>query len=261
MERILLVEDDAEIANITARTLCGLGYEFMGPAWSAEEAIRTARKRKPSLVLMDIGLRGGMDGIEAARRIRHDQDIPIVFLTAAGDDQTLARAKMVQPFGYIVKPFEPTNLHMAIEIALTQHQAGRKHAEEALAQAEANFQLKFQNAVAGMFQAGNDGELLQANRTMARLLGYESPDDLTGTVKNLGEVLNVDRSLVPALAIFCQHPGTKKKFELQAYRKDGSTIWVSGSARAVRGSSGEILCYEGSVMDTMNRRKEPAATD
>jgi len=261
MDRILLVEDEAEIAEITARTLCSLGYDFAGTAWSAEEAMRAVQRNRPSLVLMDIGLQGPMDGIEAARRLHDDQDIPVVFLTAAHDEQTLARAKAAHPLGYIVKPFEPRNLHTAIEIALTQHQTRKILAAEALAQAEKKFQQKFEHAVAGMFQAGNDGEFLQANQSLARLLGYESPEDLTTAVKNVSQVLDVDIALMQALAQSCRQPGTKKKFELQAYRKDGSTIWVSGNARALRNPSGEVLCYEGSLMGSLNRKKNQAAVD
>lgn len=261
MERILLVEDDAEIAEITAKSLCSLGYDFAGTAWSAEEAMRAVRNKRPSLVLMDIGLQGPMDGIEAARRLHDDQDIPVVFLTAAHDEQTLARAKAAHPLGYIVKPFEPRNLHTAIEIALTLHQASKTLAAEALAQAEKKFRQKFEHAVAGMFQAGNDGEFLQANRALARLLGYESPEDLTGAVRNVSQVLDVDMALMQALAQSCQQPGAKRKFELQAYRKDGSTIWVSGNARAVHNSSGEVLCYEGSLMGSLSIKKHRAAVD
>lgn len=256
MDRILLVEDDAEIAEITARTLCSLGYDFAGTAWTAEEALRAVRDKRPSLVLMDIGLQGPMDGIEAARRLHDDQDIPVVFLTAAHDERTLARAKTAHPLGYIVKPFEHRNLHTAIEIALAQDQSSKT-----LAQAEKEFRQKFEHAVAGMFQAGNDGEFLRANRALARLLGYQSPEDLTAAVKNVSQVLDVDVALMQALAQSCQQAGTKRKFELQAYRKDGSTIWVSGNALAVRNSSGEVLCYEGSLMGSLNRKKDLTAAD
>lgn len=259
MERILLVEDELAIAYLTAKTLCSLGYEFAGTAWSGEEAIRTVRTNKPALVLMDIGLQGPMDGIEAARRIHLDQDIPVVFLTAADDDTTLTRAKSAEPLGYLVKPFEPRNLHAAIEIALSQHKANQRRTDDALRQAEERFRLKFENAVAGMFQAGNDGDFLQANRALARILGYQSPDELTAAVRNLSQVLNIHLDPIQGLATYCKNPGAKKNFEIQAYRKDGSTIWVSGSACAIRDSTGETLYYEGSIMDVMGRVNEPAA--
>jgi PAS domain S-box-containing protein len=257
-DRILLVEDEVAIADFTAKTLYDLGYEFAGTAWSGEEAVQSVRRNKPALVLMDIGLKGSMDGVEAARRIRLDQDIPVVFLTAADDELTLAHAKTAEPLGYIVKPFESRNLHAAIEIALSQHKNNQKLTKAALRKAEERFRLKFENAVAGMFQASNDGEFMQANWAFARILGYESPEDLTAAVKNVCQVLNVDIDPVQKLASFCQNPDTKKKFELQAYRKDGSTIWVSGAASAVRDSNGGILYFEGSIMDVTAPKKEPA---
>jgi PAS domain S-box-containing protein len=259
VERILVVEDEAALAALTTKTLCSLGYESAGVAWSGEEALDAVQKRLPALVLMDIELQGPMDGIEAARRIRLDHDIPVIFLTASDDEQTLARAKTAEPLGYIVKPFEPRNLHTAIEIALAQHQASKKQAEKALGQAEKTFRLRFENAVAGMFQAGSDGEFLQANRALALILGYESPDDLTAAVKNVGQVLHVEFGQLQSLAGICPNPATTKKYDLQAYCKDGSTIWVSGAARAIRDAKGEILCWEGSVVDAMDRDREQKA--
>ena len=245
----MLVEDEEAIANLTEKTLSNLGYEVAFTARSGEDAIRTSREDKPDLVLMDIGLKGAMDGIEAAKEIRLNLDIPVVFLTAAEDDKTLARAKTAEPFGYIVKPFRPRDLRATIEIALSQHQANRRRADRTLQEAERRFRSQFYDAVAGMFQARVDGQFLQANQALVRMLGYESVEDLLAAAKNVVQVLKVDLNPGQELAPVCQNPSGTKNFELQAYRKDGSTIWVSGRVRAVRDSRGNVLCYEGNVMD------------
>src|SRR5205823_3297493 len=88
---------------------------------SGEEATRIAGESHPDLVLMDIILKGAMDGVEAAERIRSQYDIPIVFLTAHADQNTLDRAKITAPFGYILKPFNERELHTTVEIALYRH--------------------------------------------------------------------------------------------------------------------------------------------
>jgi CheY-like chemotaxis protein len=116
--RILIVEDDRITAEDIRLSLGSLGYSVTGMASSGEEAIKKAEELHPDLVLMDIVLRGDMDGIEAAGRIRARFNIPVVYLTAYADDETLERAKLTQPFGYILKPFDDRELRSNIEMAL-----------------------------------------------------------------------------------------------------------------------------------------------
>ncbi len=115
---ILVVEDEAIVAMDIEAVLQDLGYTVVGTAATGEEAIRKAREQHPDLVLMDIRLRGEMDGIEAARQIRAQAAIPIVYLTAFADEEIIARAKLTEPFGYILKPFQARELHSNIEMAL-----------------------------------------------------------------------------------------------------------------------------------------------
>lgn len=244
-DTILLVEDEPEIADLTARTLCGLGYMLSGPAATGEEAIRAAKLAPPSLVLMDIGLPGPIDGVETARRLTQSHNVPVVFLTAANDKKTLDRAKETSPFGYIVKPFEPTNLYTAIEIALSQHQATERRLKEAHIQAEKKYR---DLAVAAIFQAGSRGELLEANDALAKLLGYDSPQDLAATVKSVKQVFNLDIKDSQLLeSAPAGHHVQIKNLKLSAYRKDGSTIWVSGNVRILRYAHGDIRLCEGKI--------------
>ena len=120
--RILVVEDEVIVARTIANQLNQLGYLVTGKASSGEVAIAKALESKPQLVLMDIILKGNIDGITAAATIREQLDIPIIFLTAYGDDKTLQRAKLTQPFGYVVKPFTSRDLRIAVEIGLLKHQ-------------------------------------------------------------------------------------------------------------------------------------------
>ena len=116
--RILVVEDESIVAMDIAATLRNLGYEVTATVPSGEQAVREVEENMPDLVLMDIVLKGEMDGIVAAERIRSLFNVPIVFLTAYADKKTLERAKITGPFGYIMKPFEETDLRVALEIAL-----------------------------------------------------------------------------------------------------------------------------------------------
>jgi len=118
MAKILVVDDEATITTHLEEKLQSLGYEVVGRASSGPEAVALARQHLPDLVLMDIVMSGDYDGIEAARIIQEELEIPTVFLTAYGDDQLIARAKTVQPLGYVLKPFQDMALKAAIDVAL-----------------------------------------------------------------------------------------------------------------------------------------------
>lgn len=117
--RILLVEDERIIALDVANSLRKLGYTVFGPASDAAAAVALAREARPDLVIMDIHLHGAIDGIEASRMIREELGIPSIFLTAYAEDETVERASVAAPLGYIVKPFDLTELHACIQQALT----------------------------------------------------------------------------------------------------------------------------------------------
>ena len=119
--RILIVEDQFLVANDIKDNLETLGYEISAIATSGEKAVKKAGEGKTDLVLMDIVLRGEMDGIEAAEIIRSRFDLPVIFLTAYRDPKIFERAKISEPFGYLIKPFEASELHSNVEIALYKH--------------------------------------------------------------------------------------------------------------------------------------------
>ena len=119
----MIVEDETITARSEKQTLEELGYSVSAKVGSGEEAVKKAEEDKPDLVLMDIELSGEMDGIEAAGIIRSRFDIPSIFVTAYADDKLLERAKIIEPFGYILKPFEKRELHCNIEIALCKDKA------------------------------------------------------------------------------------------------------------------------------------------
>ena len=120
-EKILIVEDEGIVILHIKKTLEKLGYCVAGIASSGEDAIKKAMELRPDLVLMDIMLKGALDGIDAADKIRSLFDIPVIYLTAHADENTLQRAKVTGPFGYIVKPFRERDLNIAIEFALYRY--------------------------------------------------------------------------------------------------------------------------------------------
>lgn len=124
--KLLIIEDEIIIARDVAAQLVALGYAPVGHAMSGPQSIDMARALRPDLVLMDIQLAGAMDGITAAQAIRDSFFIPVVFVSAFSADATIARAKLTEPYGYILKPFSERELHTTIEMALYKHQAESK---------------------------------------------------------------------------------------------------------------------------------------
>ena len=118
--KILIVEDEGIVALDLESRLRGMGYLVVGVTDSGEEAIQKAIETCPDLVLMDIRLKGDMDGIEAAGVIRARLDIPVIYLTALVDEDTMRRANVTQPYASIAKPFKEDELRTAIEAALGQ---------------------------------------------------------------------------------------------------------------------------------------------
>ncbi len=124
-ERILIVEDEAIVLLDIRSRLAGLGYSIVGTASTGDEAIVKANATRPDVILMDIGLKGDIDGISASETIRKTQDTPIIYLTANSDITTLQRAKITGPFGYVLKPFDERELRVTIEMALYKHRMDR----------------------------------------------------------------------------------------------------------------------------------------
>jgi Response regulators consisting of a CheY-like receiver domain and a winged-helix DNA-binding domain len=124
--RILIVEDEFAVAMELEDHLGALGYTVVDHVMTGAAAIDRAAGADLDLVLMDVHLDGPMDGVEAARTIREDHPLPVVFVTAYSDDETLQRATDTTPFGYVVKPFNEREIYAAVEVALQTHALQRR---------------------------------------------------------------------------------------------------------------------------------------
>lgn len=120
--KILIVEDEGITAKALEAALTEMGYEVVDIVSSSWEAIEQASRLRPNLVFMDIRLKGPPDGVFTAQQIQSRLDIPVIYLTAYADDETLKRVLHSKPYGYLVKPFEEADLREAITKALSQHQ-------------------------------------------------------------------------------------------------------------------------------------------
>jgi len=191
---VLIVEDEAILAAHLASKVKLLGYRVIGPVSTGEEALDLLRVDAPNIALLDIRLDGRLDGIETAARLKQIRDIPVIFLTAHSDQETLKRASTVGPFGYILKPFEERDLATQLEVTLYKHQA-----ETSLRQSEERYRAFIQNSSEGIwrmeFEPPLDTSLphevqvdklyrsaclVECNDAMGRMYGFSTAEGLIG---------------------------------------------------------------------------------
>lgn len=168
---ILIVEDEHIVAMDIRSYLERNDYEVAGHADHGQDAIKKAGELTPDLILMDISLKGDMDGIEAAAQILALLSLPIIFLTAFSNQSVLDRARLIGPHGYILKPFEERELIVAIDIALYKHAMERK-----LRESENKFRSVIEHASDGIVLSDNHGNISEWNSAMEQITGLKSSD-------------------------------------------------------------------------------------
>ena len=226
MPKILVVEDQAIIARDVQAILQRLGYEVPAIALTGEEAVREAETQRPDLVLMDIVLKGEMDGIQATEQIRARLDIPVVYATAYADPAVLERAKVTDPLGYVIKPFEARELSAAIEMALYKHRMERR-----LRESERHFRALIENTSDIVITLDRSGAIRYASPAAERLLGYRAEDVIGWEVIDLLHPEDAPRAqavLVDAI----QAPGAAPPpVEVRVLHRDGSWLPFEAAGR------------------------------
>ena len=205
--KILIVEDERIVAKDIQSTLQNLGYEILAMVSSGEEAVSRAAEMRPDLVLMDIMLKGQMDGIQAAQVIQDRFSIPVIYLTAYADSSTLQRAKITTPFGYILKPFEERELHTTIEMALYRHQMDRKFRES-----EDRFRTLTETATDGIIVIDEESSMLYVNPAVEKIFGYASAEMLGVSLTTLMPD-NIRQTHLERMARYIETGGQTLKWE------------------------------------------------
>ena len=182
-KQIMVVEDESIVAEYIRRSLQNMGYSVSSVVSSGAKAIEEVKDKSPDLVLMDIVLEGEMDGIEAAKHIRSRFNIPVVFLTAYSDENILERAKITEPFGYVIKPFNERDLRINIEIALYKHKM-----EMELKESRQWLAAILEGLGEAVIATDNKGTIKTMNPFAEVLTGWKREDALG---KSLATVFNV----------------------------------------------------------------------
>ena len=198
---ILVVEDNAVVAMEIFQRLTNSGYNVLEPVSTGEDAVDTALRESPDLILMDIRLDGELDGIETVKKLKELADIPVIYLTAMTDEKSLSQIKATQPFGYIIKPFEGKELHFAIQMGLYKHQMEKKLKEseqwlfttlnsigDAVITVDTENILKFANPAAEQVTGWTRSEMIgrNAGEFFRHLIGNQENNFL----KDLNDVLH-----------------------------------------------------------------------
>ncbi len=171
---ILIVEDEGITALEIQNNMERWGYNVVGIVSSGEEAVKMALDIKPDLIIMDVVLKEKLNGIEAAKIIKQSHDVPVIYLTAYGDEETLQNAKFTIPQAYILKPFEENELQFAVEMALYKHEM-----EQKLKKSEEKYRTLAENARDIIFIIDMDDRIEYLNNYAAQFFGLR-PEDLIG---------------------------------------------------------------------------------
>ena len=245
MPGIVIVEDEYIVALDIRNFLERSGYKVAGVFASGEELLERLDDLAPELILMDIKIRGSLDGVETARIVHERRRTPVVLLTAYADDETVARAKITQPFGYILKPFEERELRTAIEIALY-----RATMEEKLHASEERFRRLFNEGISGNFLADPDGRVTDANPAFLHLVGAAPGGELPSLPR-----LFLDGAAWDSFRSGLFSARRLKLAELQLHSIDGRDVLVLANAAIILDSDGSVTGIQGELTDTTERHR------
>ncbi|MCK5145314.1 PAS domain S-box protein [bacterium] len=251
--RILIVEDEHIVAEDIRRSLLNLGYDVIAIASSGRDALNIVRKLEPDLIMMDIVIKGRMTGIEVTRKIRSEYNIPVVYLTAYADLQTLDQAKSTDPFGYMIKPFNERELQSTVEMALYKHAMEKK-----LRDSEAWFSTTLGSMVDSVIATNDVSEIIFFNRAAEQLIGVSTDAaigrQLTDVVSLHDETSGEGLDLLPDVA---GKGGVVRSVDGDTIliTHAGQRISVDESAAPIRNQHGDVLGTVLVIKDITARRK------
>lgn len=237
--KILIVEDQNIVAMDIQNRLKNLNYEVTGIASSGAGAIKKAEETQPDLVLMDIMLKGDMDGINAAEQIKKRYRIPVVYLTAYADNNTLQRAKITEPFGYILKPFEERELHTTIEMAIYRHKM-----EKQLKQREEWFETTLKCIAEAVITTDKSSRVSYLNPTAEKLTGwklYEAVDKPLNEVFRIIYESNREEADVPSLKSFENNKSIDVPRRIILISKEGNERLISETVSPIKDENEEMV--------------------
>ncbi len=245
--RIMIVEDENIIAMDLRMRLQALGYTIVAMAATGEDAIRQAEAQRPDLALMDIVLRGALDGIQATEQVQGRLGIPVIYVTAYSDETTVQRARLTEPYGYVLKPFEDRELKTVIEMVLYKAAMERR-----LRESEARFRLLAENATDMIARHALDGKYLYVSPACVRLLGYAPEEMLDKSAYDFVHPADIApltqaHQKLPASGIV--------SITMRVRRRDDTYLWMEAVARLIRDATGAPQEIQVAARDVSKRKQ------
>ena len=245
-EKILLVEDDGIEAMDIKRTLESFGYEVPYVASRGEEAITKALEIRPDLILMDIVLKGEINGIDAANELK-ELSLPLIYLTAHSEDSTVQRAKLTEPYGYIIKPYGSSELKYAIELALYKSKM-----EKRLRESERRYRFIVEAANEGIWSMDANFNTTYVNQRMMEMLGYNR-EEMLG--KPVTEFMFEEDINDHEKHMHTRFEGVSENYERRFRHKNGSEVCTLVAATVLKDVNGNFDGSFGVVTDITHRKK------
>ena len=231
-KNVLIIEDEFITASALSYIIDGMGFHVVGTADTGEEAVKAAGDLSPDVILMDIMLKGEMNGITAAGIIRQKYDIPIIYLTGQADDVTITHALESEPFGYIIKPFEEKNLKTSIMMALYKHDLDKK-----LNASERRYRAIAELAEDSIYIFNPDSSLAYINTYAARFFDVPLID---ASPRSMDEVFPVDLEVQMRRHLETVFSGRYQRFTLHGFLHDRE-LWLDTTFVPVMSEESEVV--------------------
>jgi CheY-like chemotaxis protein len=184
--KILLVEDEQIVAKFIEKQLIGAGYRVLASITKGDEALENVRNLKPDVVLMDIKLVGGMDGIEAADLIRKNYQTPVIFLTSLTDDESFQRAKIAEPFGYLTKPIDIKEFNRIVDMSLYRNKIYNE-----LLDAQLRFEIAIKAGNMGVWEFWPTEKKYFSDKNLKTLYGFKD-NELSDNLEDWSALVHKD---------------------------------------------------------------------
>ncbi|MFH1526894.1 MAG: response regulator, partial [Bacteroidota bacterium] len=237
--RILVVEDEVIVAENLALAISDLGYEVVGRPVSAEEAVKKALELEPDLILMDIVLKGNKNGIDASQEIKKKKDIPIIFLTAYSDISFIDKAKSIEPYAYIVKPFQPRQLLASIEMALYKSRMEKK-----LQETQEWFSITLKSIGDCVIATDSKGYVKFMNTVAEAVTGWNMDDAVGKLVNVVYNIINEETGEPaedPVTRVIREGTVAGLPNHTLLITKDGTKIHIDDSGAPIMDDRGNII--------------------
>lgn len=250
---IMIVEDEPIVAKSIKYLLMNIGYSVTAVVESGEDAIKKVEEIEPDLILMDINLKGRIDGIETTCLIHKHFNIPVVYLTAYADEDTLRKAKETLPYGYIIKPFTEVDLHATLEMALHHH-----HIDSLIRESREWFLTTLNSIEDAVITTNKHGRITFINPVAEKLTGWKKEEtidrslyDVFRTFDELNEEIIPDTSGETILEDYSIHPDRN----VTLVSRDNKKYLISGRCSSIRDDRGQVKGYVLTFWDITVQKK------